>query len=517
MKRILTLLLCTSLLLGALCTAVNATDTQTSADASATDTATDTATNAEQSTEQVSGETTQPTTAKYLFINKAMGYASGSVSFDMPEQSNASSFALYWADASGTRIANMTPFMEGDIISPTMSVYTTDAFSFPADAKYILLYTYSEQFGECKTPYKIEIGDYTLPEHDKVLGEYVIVSDLLIGSGKNAEKNFTAMLGDVKLTAPKANGIIVVGDAVDAAEEQNYLTLKQLYDKVEGVPPMYLGAGDRGYLTQGTYQYDAAKHAENLQLFLKYAGHPFGTKLEKPYYSYLLGGTLLVFIGADSYENGNAVYSREQLDWLTGVLDGADGFQPVLVFMHEPIPNTVSGSLTAQGYGNVHNHDELKAVFKEYKNLAVFSGHTQWQMEADRTSFTLLGSSQAFNTAGVANLWNDKNGAGYEVAGSQGYYVTVYENAVLVRGRDFTTGEWISSATYMFSTKPYVAPTPPSSPKPSTTKKPVDKEEETTDEANETGVRDLIPPLCILALMAAVVFIFIFRKPKDQV
>jgi hypothetical protein len=69
----------------------------------------------------------------------------------------------------------------------------------------------------------------------------------------------------------------------------------------------------------------------------------------------------------------------------------------------------------------------------------------------------------------------------------------------------------------MFSTKPYVAPVTPSSPKPSTTQKPVDKEEETTDEANETGVRDLIPPLCILALMAAVVFIFIFRKPKYQV
>ena len=32
----------------------------------------------------------------------------------------------------------------------------------------------------------------------------------------------------------------------------------------------------------------------------------------------------------------------------------------------------------------------------------------------------------------------------------------------------------------------------------------------------ESGLRDLIPPLCILAGMAAVVFIFIFRKPKDQ-
>jgi hypothetical protein len=114
-------------------------------------------------------------------------------------------------------------------------------------------------------------------------------------------------------------------------------------------------------------------------------------------------------------------------------------------------------------------------------------------------------------------LWTDKDGAGYEVAGSQGYYVTVYEDAVLIRGRDFTTGEWITSAFYMFSTKPYIPPTPstPQTVKPTTTKKPA--EEQSTEEAEEEGsLRDLIPPLCILGGMSVVVFIFIFRKPKEQ-
>jgi hypothetical protein len=62
-----------------------------------------------------------------------------------------------------------------------------------------------------------------------------------------------------------------------------------------------------------------------------------------------------------------------------------------------------------------------------------------------------------------------------------------------------------------------VTPSAPQSPKPSTTTKKPSAETETTEEAEEeSGIRELTPPLCILAGMSAVVFIFIFRKPKEQ-
>lgn len=516
MKKILTLILCsalcTALLLGSFCVLTGATDQQ-----SATESATESTTESATQDGTFTG-TTLPTKANYVFINTALGFASGTLSFDMPEQSNATSFALYWGDAAGAPIKGYTPFMTGDIISPSMMQATSEAFSIPQNAKTILLYTYSEQFGQSTSPYKIDIAGYTLPETGKQICEFVVVSDLHVGSGQTAEKNLIHMLKDVKATSPNAAGIIVAGDAVDAAEEDYYLQLNTLFAKVEGAPKLYCGLGDRAYLTKGSYAYDAAKHAANLQLFLKYVNHPFGIKLDKPYYSYLLGGALMVFIGADSYENGKAVYSAEQLTWLDGILDAADAYEPVFIFMHEPLPNTVSGSMTNQGYGNVQNPEEVKAVLNNYKNIVVFSGHTQWGLEAERTMAYLGSGAHAFNTAGIAHLWDEKDGVGYEVAGSQGYYVTVYEDAVLVRGRDFTTGEWISNAVYMFSTKPTPVqnPQPSVTAKPSTTTKKPASTEEVTEEVEETSVRDLIPPLFILGCMTVIVFIFVFHKPKGQ-
>ena len=517
MKRALTLLLCICLLLGTCSTIISAASEQISAEQTSAEQI-----SAEQSTAADTGATPQPAAspvkASFQFINLRDGYASGTLFFEVPEQSNATTFALYWGDASGTLLKNHTPLIEGVITGSINSVNTVEAPTIPADAACMLLYTYSEQGVACTSPYKIAIEGYTPMQMGKLLCELIVVADLHIGSGKTAEKHFSAMLSDVKKNAPGAAGMIVVGDAVEAAEEEYYLALKQLYEKAQGVPPMYLGAGDRCYLTKGTYAYDPAKHADNLQLFLKYAGHPFGTKVDTPYYSYQLGGATMVFIGADSYENGNAVYSKEQLDWLSGVLTRADAYEPVLVFMHEPLPNTVSGSLSAQGYGNVQNHTELKEVFKPHENVFLFTGHTQYALQADRTFAYLSGGSAAFNTAGVAHLWDDQNGAGYEVAGSQGYYVTVYEDGILIRGRDFTTGQWISNAIYQFSTKPIPVQTTPQATKPATTTatttKPV--EEETTEPEEESGIRGLIPPLCILACMAVIVFIFIFRKPKEQ-
>ena len=506
MKKTLTLLLCFSLLLGALAIFAGASGEQTAQTTQA---------DTQDSTEQT-GQTTLPTSASFQFINTAMGYGSGTVSMQMPADSNATSFALYWGDATGTPLPAHTPFLSGAITSASTSLSTTEAPSIPQGAKTILLYTYSEQFGQSPAPYKIEIGSYTLPETGKLLCEFVVVSDLHIGSGKTAEKNTLAMLSDVKRTSPNALGIIVVGDAVEAAEQDFYVQLEKLHAQMQGAPKLYLGVGDRSYLTRDTYAYDAARYAQNLQLFLKYAGHPTNQTLDKPYYSYMLGDALMVFIGADSYQNGNAVYSQAQLDWLDKVLDDADAYEPIFLFMHEPFPNTASGSLSAQGYGNVHNPDQLKAVLKKYENVYLFNGHTQWSLEAERTMSYLNSGSCIFNTAGVAHLWDDKDGAGYEVAGNQGYYVTVYEDAVLIRGRNFSTGEWISNAIYMFSTKPVPVQTAPSTPstKPATTTKPT--EQETTEPEEDGGLRDLIPPLCILACMGVIVFIFIFRKPNEQ-
>ena len=226
MKQLLALILCTCLLFGALCLHTLATDAQTT-DTQAADT---------QQTQPEQTQTTLPSNATFLFVNAAMGYASGTLNLTMPEASNANAYALYWGDANGMRLEGYTPFMTGEIASMTVFGSTVEGFSIPADAKTILVYTYSNQFGESTVPIKVTttadgssgLLNYTLPKTGKLITELVIVSDLHIGSGESAEKNVVAMLRDVVKTSPNAAGILVAGDAVETANEAYYQTLQQL-------------------------------------------------------------------------------------------------------------------------------------------------------------------------------------------------------------------------------------------------------------------------------------------------
>jgi hypothetical protein len=56
----------------------------------------------------------------------------------------------------------------------------------------------------------------------------------------------------------------------------------------------------------------------------------------------------------------------------------------------------------------------------------------------------------AFNCGSVGYLWSGYNKvSGEDMYGSHGYYVALYGNTALVRGRDFVNSEWISTAQYM--------------------------------------------------------------------
>ncbi|MOA53738.1 hypothetical protein D3C78_1772400 [compost metagenome] len=50
-----------------------------------------------------------------------------------------------------------------------------------------------------------------------------------------------------------------------------------------------------------------------------------------------------------------------------------------------------------------------------------------------------------FNAASVGYLWTDED---EHKEGSQGYYVEVYQDRVLVKGRDFKRSQWVEAAQF---------------------------------------------------------------------
>lgn len=511
MKKFLILLTCLCLLAcygTMLCAYATEQDSTTEATETTTEETTTEETTTEEATTEQFTQTSIPTDASYLLINPAQGYAAASLYVNLPTEHNVTSISVYWGDAQGNRLANYAPLYTQTVTSNVILVSIGDNNTVPAQAKTALIYTYSQRFGECLTPYRIDLPSVTLPETGKVLAEFQVVSDLHIGLSDVASDRFVAMLSDVAKNSPNSLGIIAVGDLVDAADPEYYALVNSLYASVSGAPALWRGVGHHEYLTKGTYEYDADAHTSNLLSFLAETKLPNGKTPDKQYYSYTLGGQTFVFIGADSYENGNAVYSEQQLTWLDNTLKASDSQKPVFVFMHEPLPDTVSGSSYLQGYGHVYNFISVKNVLDKYSNAYVFSGHTHWTLEALNTVKSIPSGPTHFNCGAVASLWNDVGGSGYEVDGSQGYYVTVYEKAILVRGRDFVTGQWLPESNFLISTvqnKP-IETEKQTTKAPTTTTKPADKDE--PEEEEEKGISK--EKLLLLGGAAGVVFLLAF-------
>ncbi len=501
MKRILVFLICTCLLLAqGTALAVYATEQAQS----------------DPQTDEQFTQTCMPTAATYIMVNPSGGYAGGTVSVSLPEKHNVISVSVYWGDANGKPLPDFAPLKKQAVTTSPFSIIIGDSNSVPLEAKTLLLYTYSARFGQSLSPYVITLPTVTLPQTGKKLAELQIVSDLHLGVNQTASDRFVAMLKDVAATSPSSSGIIAVGDLVDAADDEYYALLDSLYTSVSGIPHLYRGIGQHEYLTRGTYDYDATAHDANLQKFLKGVKLPTSVAPTTPYYTCFIAGYTAIFLGADAYENGNAVYSQTQLTWLDNLLRASSQERPIFVFMHEPLPQTVSGSLANQGYGNVSNPEQIVAILEKYKNVFVFSGHTHWTMEANRTAY-FVNDVKYFNTAAVSSLWNDVGGNGFEVDGSQGYYVTIYEHAVLVRGRDFSTGEWLPDAYFLISTDlPEKVTTPPQTAKPSTsTTKPADQDE-MDEEEKGLSKEKLMILVAAAGIVAVLAFVAVFGiQPKS--
>jgi hypothetical protein len=121
--------------------------------------------------------------------------------------------------------------------------------------------------------------------------------------------------------------------------------------------------------------------------------------------------------------------------------------------------NTVSGSSSAEGWSGVANAKDLKDILDDFPEVLMFNGHTHWILDSDNCMYDGGGKTASiFNTASVAYLWHSYYVAtGEHMSGSEGYYIRVYRDRVEVLGRNFETGEWVSSAQFVVSLSTPVA------------------------------------------------------------
>ena len=391
----------------------------------------------------------KPLNVSYDIEDPKSGMAKGKLSITLKENEIAKNIVPFWADDNG-KLEGYTSLAKIKASSTEVEYEFPKGQMIPEGATKLLVYTsnfFDQLSGECFVVDLPEGAAYDVP--DTPLVEFQAVSDIHIVDKKTHSHNthFLQMLNDIVKNSKDSLGFFVAGDMVDSGYSSEYRKMVELYNSVEGAPPYFMAIGNHD-LFSGTLQ-------EKTALFLKYAKLPDGTNPKSTHYDFWLDGYHFVFLGCDELVNQiDTKLTNETLEWLDKTLaEDRDKGRPIFLFLHQGMYNTVAGTLPGENWDGVVSASEtrLRLVLKKYPEVMMFNGHSHWNLDSTRTMYPKTGPlPNIFNTGAVSYLWSVYNTKdGERAPGSEGYYVKVYEDRVLVLGRNFEQGKWVASAQFV--------------------------------------------------------------------
>ncbi|WP_028548382.1 metallophosphoesterase family protein [Paenibacillus sp. UNC451MF] len=294
---------------------------------------------------------------------------------------------------------------------------------------------------------------------------FSVLSDLHIQAwDTHSQDKFINALNDLNQINSTSDALILNGDLTDGRQE-DYDKLKKLLDRSSHPQAVYSNIGNHEFYQAwhgSTRQWSEASfpngetEKDSIERFLKFNGE------SEVYYEKQLQGYSFIFLGSEQYRQSNAdnledaYLSQIQLEWLKTVLKKAAASEkPIFVFLHQPLPNTVSGT-TACCVNNrgVIQHEELNKILSAYPQVILFTGHTHWELKLPKAF--VYNKYLMVNTSSVEQPWTgDASGAEkpLEPEASEGLYVEARNNSVTIRGRDFNKQNWIPEAHYVITYK----------------------------------------------------------------
>ena len=353
-----------------------------------------------------------------------------------PSVADKLTYTVYWSRQS-TRLDGYLPLVTVEHEGETpFEIKMNDCLVMPDDADGVEVCV---KKGRSTAVYVPMTDELKLPASEK-LYEFQVISDLHI----NAEKpqhtaHLTAALKDMAAVSPNSEAVFCVGDTTDRGVQANYDLLAQTIEDADvDLPPIYYAIGNHDMIYGTDYDEQVKLFTDNLSM-------------PSVYYAGDIGNTRYIVLGSDTIV-GEGTIGEEQLTFLKNELAKTDKSKPVFLFLHQPLIDTVSGSLYSSDpdiqywYGIRPTGNQVRDILKEYPNAILFTGHTHWSFEMFQPLLFGEGQDATFaNTASVGYLWSDKDRA---ISGSEGYYVEVYEEYVLLKGREYTNGDWCAAAQF---------------------------------------------------------------------
>ena len=265
---------------------------------------------------------------------------------------------------------------------------------------------------------------YEAKNPDALITSFAVVSDIHVETNNpDSYEKLSDVLYGIK-AGKDIDAVVYTGDNVMNGQ---FLENLFFYSAVKAVNP-----AENNIVLVGNHDLGngAGDHDKSRKDFIANNNLYLGNKIDDIYYYRVINGCYMICIATEVGDPSRFEVSDEQYLWFEGVLKEAKAADaPVFVFAHFPIRDISQGGA------------KFAELLKQYNVALYVHGHYHND----------LVSGNFYNWGGInsVNLPRATETKDYE--GGDGIVVEVYENEILVRGRDFIKGEWIDGLEYTYS------------------------------------------------------------------
>ena len=275
---------------------------------------------------------------------------------------------------------------------------------------------------------------HTVLDEENCLLNATILSDVHIEGNNVPRYNvFGQILKDVKNTKTGNDALVFLGDNTMNGQNIESLLFYGQLGKMH--------AADKTIVALGNHDIGNGEGDLN-RLFSRFAGYNkafFNRELNgKPYFYEIVNGYYFIVLGPEELTVHDFPFSEEQLQFLDETLAAAtaDG-KPAFIFCHY-------SSYYIDDYAMT---DKVDQVIDKYNNVFYFYGHSH--MPLNYWSFHMGDTYPLINLPRCTDLTGEKDNEPYEGTGI-GMQLEVYPDEVVVRARNFYTGNWEPDYEYHY-------------------------------------------------------------------
>lgn len=377
---------------------------------------------------------------EYKFTNNIKVNAAGTIELTV-SSSNTGNYDIYWANDNG-KLEDYEKITTIDANGTDTKSYKVAALNaIPKDANKIV----AIKDDTVKAEYKINPSKLNNSSKKFSFGA---LSDIhLDGEGSdsaNSKQDF-----ENELNYFKSQNVKFVANSGDITKDGRK-------GDVEAVVKKISESGLSVYTARGNH--DTKNACESMDEWLKI--EPNGIIFEKE-----VNNEVFIFVGLSKYDYNNA-FTSEQISQLKLMLEKYKG-KRVFMFEHVFVGDVgnVNGLYAYNKLASSGTSGEFKNLLKENKNVILFTGHShldfKLQSLSDYANVQESGGDYGFRVHCPSASRPRENDEGKDSSktydnneGALGYLVDVYDNYIVLTGRDFIANKNLPYATYVLVTNP---------------------------------------------------------------